>query len=130
MYSTGSPRASSAKRALACWLHAYLYRYLMDVSLTCWRAGETAFDRSGRARRGMAAKLRRDVTANVENIDSINFDRPLGERLDRIDFEAADHWLARFSSYRRERERAELTIANTGTARSSIAHPLRHADDQ
>jgi hypothetical protein len=31
-----------------------------------------------------------------------NFDRPLTELLDAIDFEAiADHWLARFSGYRR-----------------------------
>jgi hypothetical protein len=86
----------------------------MDVSLTCWRAGETAFDRSGRARREMAAKLRRDVTANVENIDSINFDRPLGELLDRIDFEAAEHWLARFSRYRRRERTRRINYCEHG----------------
>jgi hypothetical protein len=87
---------------LVCWLHAYRYSYLMDVSLACWRAGETAFDRSGRARREMTAKLRRDVAMNAMKIDSINFDRPLNELLDRIDFEViADHWLARFTGYQR-----------------------------
>jgi hypothetical protein len=74
--------------ALVYWLHAYRYSYLMDVSLACWRPGENFFDRSGRARQEMAAKLRRDVAANVAKIDSINFDRPLGELLDRIDLEA------------------------------------------
>jgi hypothetical protein len=34
-------------RALVCWLHhAYRYIYLMDLSLTCWKAEEIAFDRS------------------------------------------------------------------------------------
>jgi hypothetical protein len=95
--------------ALVCWLHAYRYSYLMDVSLACWRAGECAFDRSGLARREMAAKLRRDVAANVTKIDSLNFDRPLAELLGRIDFEAiADHWLARFSGYRRRARQADL----------------------
>jgi hypothetical protein len=50
----------------------------MDVSVACWRDGESAFDRSGRARREMAAKLRRDVTANVKKVASVNFD-PLGD---------------------------------------------------
>jgi hypothetical protein len=36
--------------ALKCWLHAYRYIYLMDVSLACRIAAETAFDGSGRAR--------------------------------------------------------------------------------
>jgi len=95
--------------ALVCWLHAYRYSYLIDVSLACWKAGETAFDQSGRARRVMAAKLRRDVAATVGKIDSMNFDRPLPELLDRIDFEAiADHWLARFCGYRRREYRAVL----------------------
>lgn len=31
--------------ALVCWLHAYWYIYLMDVSLACWNAAETAFVR-------------------------------------------------------------------------------------
>jgi hypothetical protein len=57
----------------------------------------------------MAAKLRRDVTANVKKIDSINFERSLGELLGEIDFEGiADHWLARFSGYRRRERRADL----------------------
>jgi hypothetical protein len=33
--------------ALVCWLHAYRYSYLMDVSLACWKAAETAFDARG-----------------------------------------------------------------------------------
>jgi hypothetical protein len=50
----------------------------------------------------MVATLRRDVAANVGKIASVNFDRPLPELLDGIDFEAiADHWLARFWGYRR-----------------------------
>ena len=27
---------------LVCWLYAYRYIYLMDVSLACWKAGEAA----------------------------------------------------------------------------------------
>jgi hypothetical protein len=57
----------------------------------------------------MAAELRRDVAANVEKIDSMNFDWPLPELLDRIDYEAiADHWLARFCGYRRRERRRDL----------------------
>ena len=57
----------------------------------------------------MAAKLRRDVVANVGKIDSIGFDRPLRELLDRTDFDAvADHWLARVTGYQRRERRAVL----------------------
>jgi hypothetical protein len=39
----------------------------------------------------------------------VNFDRPLADVLGRIDFEAiADHWLARFSGYRRQERPANL----------------------
>ena len=66
-------------------------------------------DRSGRARREMTAKLRRDVAANVGKMEPMNFDRSLGELLDEIDFEAiADHWLARFWGYLRRELRANL----------------------
>jgi hypothetical protein len=79
----------------------------MDVSLTCWKTGENAFDRSGRARREMAAKLRRGVVANIAKIESVNFDRPLPELLAEIDVEViADYWLARFTGYRRRERRA------------------------
>jgi hypothetical protein len=108
--------------AAVCWLLLYRCRYLIEVSFAYWKAGETAFDRSGRARREMAAKLRRDVAANVAKIDSVNFDRPLAELLDEIDFGAiADHWLARFHGYRRRQRRAvshkiddSATLTNLG----------------
>jgi hypothetical protein len=59
----------------------------------------------------MTAKLRRDVAANIAKIESANFDRPLNELLDEIDFEAiADDWLARFTGYRR-RERGSNSAA-------------------
>src|SRR5260221_14552906 len=87
--------------ALVCWLHADRYCYSMDATLACWQAAENTFDRSGRALRDLTAKLRRDVAANTAKIESANFDRPLPELLDEIDFEAiADHRLARFSGYR------------------------------
>jgi hypothetical protein len=90
------------------WLHACCYSDLMYVSVACWKAGEMAFDRSENARRQTTAKLRRDVTADVATIESANVDRPPGDLLDQIDFEAsADHWLARFNGYRR-RHRAAL----------------------
>jgi hypothetical protein len=42
----------------------------------------------------LTEKLKRAVAANVAKIESVNFDRPLAELLDQIDFEAiADHWL-------------------------------------
>jgi hypothetical protein len=96
----GWPRR--ATWALVCWLHAYRYSYLMDVSLACWKEAESTFDRSGRALGATTEKLRRDVVANTAKIESAKFDRPLAELLDEIDFEAiADHWLARFNGYRR-----------------------------
>jgi hypothetical protein len=88
--------------ALDWWLHAYRYCYLLEVSAACWLGNQETFNPSGRALRAMTEKLRRDVAANTAKIESTNFDRPLGELLDEIDFEAiADHWLARFSGYRR-----------------------------
>ena len=70
----------------------------MEASLACRKANQDAFDRSGRARRAMTAKLRRDVAANTHKIESLNFDRPLREFLAVIDFEAiADHRLAQLS---------------------------------
>jgi hypothetical protein len=55
------------------------------------------------------AALRRDVAANTAKIESANFDRPLVELLDEIDFEAiADHWLARFSGRQRPKRRPDL----------------------
>jgi hypothetical protein len=57
----------------------------------------------------MTAKHRRDVATNAPKIQSVNFDRPLDELLDEIDFEAvADHWLARFWGYWRWERRAVL----------------------
>jgi hypothetical protein len=92
--------------ALVCWLHAYRYCYSMDATLACWKAAENTFDRSGRALTSMTEKLRRDVAANTAKIQSANFDRPLEELLDEIDFEAiADHWLVRFNGYRRRVQR-------------------------
>jgi hypothetical protein len=67
----------------------------MEVSLAGSKAGATAFDHSCRARRAMTEKLRRDVSANSAKIESVNFDPPLDELLDQIDFEAiGDRWLA------------------------------------
>jgi hypothetical protein len=95
--------------ALVCWLHAYRYSYSRDASLACWKAGQAAFDRSGRALRELTTKLRRDVATNTAKIESVEFDRPLPELLAEIDFEAiADHWLARCSGYRRRERRADL----------------------
>ncbi len=57
----------------------------------------------------MRAKLRRDAAANTAKIESLNFDRPLDELLDWIEVEViADHWLARFSGYRRRVRREDL----------------------
>jgi hypothetical protein len=36
--------------ALVCWLHAYRYIYLMEVSLARWQGAETGMDRSRGAR--------------------------------------------------------------------------------
>ncbi|HEY2147234.1 MAG TPA: hypothetical protein VGH32_04810, partial [Pirellulales bacterium] len=88
--------------ALTCWLHAYRGCYLMEVSPACWKAADSAFDRSGRARRAITGKLRRDVRANIAKIESANFNRPL----DELDFAAiANHRLAGLLGCRRRHSR-------------------------
>ena len=36
--------------ALVCWLHAYCYSYLMEVSFACWRVGQEGLKPGRRAR--------------------------------------------------------------------------------
>jgi hypothetical protein len=70
----------------------------LEVSPACFEANQAAFDRSGRARRAMAAKLRREMAANMATFESVIFNRPLIELLEAIDFETiADNWREQFS---------------------------------
>ena len=60
-----------------------------------------AFDQSGERARRRPHSSGATWPQTPPSSESLNFDQPLVELLDTIDFAAiADHWLARFSGYR------------------------------
>jgi hypothetical protein len=97
--------AISLRTLPTCGLSACRYVDMMQVSATCWRKAENAFDRSMNGRRALTAKLRRDAAANAAKTTSTNLERSVSEMLAEIDFEEiADNSLATFHGYRRRKE--------------------------